>query len=155
MFRAAAASTMVEIPLFRAVCPSHRLCNDPREERRRRHSVIRLTRHAIGVVLALGCTALAAQQRSPSPSAPAVYTASQATAGEKIYFAQCAACHGDDLAGREKAPALAGPQFSEAWNGKDLRGLLDRIETMPPTAPKSLPPAQYVSVLAFMLRQAG
>ena len=98
---------------------------------------------------------LAAQQPPRPPSAPALYTAEQAAAGEKVYFAQCVACHGDDLGGREKAPALAGVQFSEAWNGKDLRKLLDRIETMPPTAPKSLPAAQYMSVLAFLLRNAG
>jgi quinoprotein glucose dehydrogenase len=109
-----------------------------------------LSRRALGVILFLGCSALAAQQ----PPLPAVYTAEQAAAGEKIYFEKCAACHGDDLAGREKATALAGTQFDDAWNGKDLRKLLDRVETMPPTAPKSLPPAQYISVLAFLLRRA-
>jgi len=114
-----------------------------------------LIRPVFGVALLLGCTMLAAQQPPRPPSAPALYTAEQAAAGEKVYFAQCVACHGDDLGGREKAPALAGVQFSEAWNGKDLRKLLDRIETMPPTAPKSLPAAQYMSVLAFLLRNAG
>jgi len=111
------------------------------------------SRRAIGVTLLLGCSTITAQQRLP-PSVPAVYTVEQAAAGEKVYFAQCAGCHGDDLAGREKATALAGTQFRDAWNGKDLRKLLDRIETMPPTAPKSLPAAQYISVLAFLLRHA-
>jgi quinoprotein glucose dehydrogenase len=115
---------------------------------------MRLSRRAIGVILFLGCSTLIAQQRPPLQSVPAVYTAEQAVAGEKVYFTQCAGCHGDDLAGREKATALAGTQFSDAWNGKDLRKLLDRIETMPPTAPKSLPATQYISVLAFLLRHA-
>jgi quinoprotein glucose dehydrogenase len=110
-----------------------------------------LSRFAICVTLALGCSIVCAQQLS----APAVYTAEQAAAGEKVYFAQCAACHGDDLAGREQAPAVAGAQFFNAWNGKDLRRLFEHIETMPPTAPKSLPAAQYLSVLAFLLRNAG
>jgi quinoprotein glucose dehydrogenase len=114
-----------------------------------------LSRRAIGVTLFLGCAALSAQQRPLPPSVPAVYTAEQAAAGEKIYFEQCAACHGDDLGGREKATALSGAQFSEAWNGKDLRRLLEGIETMPPTAPKSLSAAQYTSLLAFLLRHAG
>ena len=114
-----------------------------------------LIRRTIGLSLFLGGALLAAQpQQQPRP-APAVYTAAQAAAGEKIYFEKCAACHGDDLAGREKATALAGEQFSQTWNGKDLRKLLDRIETMPPTAPKSLPAAEYLSVLAFLLRNAG
>lgn len=111
------------------------------------------SRRAIGVILFLGCSALCAQQSRPRV-APTVYTAEQAAAGEKVYLAQCAACHGDDLAGREKATALSGSQFSDAWNGKDLRKLLDRIETMPPTAPKSLPEAKYISVLAYLLRHA-
>ena len=109
----------------------------------------------IGSALLLASASLAAQNRLSQPSAPAVYTAAQAAAGEKVYFAQCASCHGDDLGGRERATALAGVQFNEAWSGKDLRKLLDRIETMPPTAPKSLPAAQYLSVLAFLLRNAG
>ena len=116
---------------------------------------MRPSRFAIGATLLLGCAVLAAQQRPQPPSAQAVYSAEQAAAGEKIYFAQCAVCHGDDLAGREKATALAGVQFSDAWNGKDLRRLLDSIETMPPTAPKSLPQSQYLAVLAFLLRNAG
>ena len=112
-------------------------------------------RRAIGVTLLLGSAVLAAQQIPQTPPQSAVYTAEQAAAGEKLYFAQCAACHGDDLGGREKATALAGAQFAEAWNGKDLRRLLEGIETMPPTAPKSLSAAQYTSVLAFLLRNAG
>ena len=116
---------------------------------------MQLSRCFLGATFFLGCTMLAAQQPPQLLAAPADYTAGQAAAGEKVYFAQCAGCHGDDLGGREKATALAGVQFSEAWNGKDLRKLLDRIETMPPTAPKSLPAAQYLSVLAFLLRNAG
>ncbi len=127
----------------------------PGEERRTRPPAMHLSRFAIPVALALGSTALAAQQRPQQPSAAPLYTAEQAAAGEKIYFAQCAVCHGDDLGGREKATPLAGAQFNDAWNGKDLRKLLDRIETMPPTAPKSLPDAQYTALLAFLLRQAG
>jgi mono/diheme cytochrome c family protein len=78
-----------------------------------------------------------------------VYTNEQAIAGEKIYFDQCASCHGDDLAGRERAPALAGTQFLDAWHGKTLRRLLERIEEMPPGAPVSS--AHAVELLAFLL----
>ena len=78
-----------------------------------------------------------------------VYTADQAAAGEKVYFAQCSSCHGDDLAGRERAPALAGPQFLDAWHGKHLRLMLERIQEMPPGAPVSA--ADGLNVLAFLL----
>jgi mono/diheme cytochrome c family protein len=97
---------------------------------------MRHTPRVIGGILVLGCTALLAQQsQQAQSSATAVYSAEQAAAGEKIYFEKCAVCHGDDLAGREKATALTGAPFVEAWTGKNLRQLLDRTETMPPVAP--------------------
>jgi quinoprotein glucose dehydrogenase len=99
------------------------------------------------------CATLAGQQPARSSSS-GVYTAAQAAAGEKIYFEHCASCHGDDLGGRERAPALGGGPFVDAWSGRDLRQLLDRIDSMPPMAPKSLAPANAVAVLAFLLREA-
>lgn len=81
-----------------------------------------------------------------------VYTTAEAEAGEKIYYARCSSCHGDELEGRERATALAGPQFLDVWHGKDLRRLLDRIQTMPPADPKPLTPAEGLEVLAFLLR---
>ena len=83
-----------------------------------------------------------------------VYTAAQATDGEKIYYARCSSCHGDELGGIERAPALAGPQFLDSWSGKDLRRLLDRIQTMPPADPKPLTPAEALDVLAFLLQSS-
>jgi quinoprotein glucose dehydrogenase len=116
---------------------------------------MRYPNRLIAGMLVLACVSLAAQQgQQQRSSAAGVYTSDQAATGEKIYFDKCAACHGDDLAGRERAPALTGPQFVDAWTGKDLRQLLDRLESMPPTAPKSLSAAEYTAVLAFLLRSA-
>ena len=116
---------------------------------------MRHTRRIIGGLFVVACATLAAQQAGPARSSAAgIYTAAQAAAGEKVYFEKCASCHGDDLAGRERAPALTGTTFVEGWAGKDLRLMLDRFESMPPTAPKSLSAAEYVSLLAFVLRQA-
>ena len=81
-----------------------------------------------------------------------VYTDEQAMAGEKIYYARCSTCHGDELGGIERAPALAGPQFLDAWRGRNLRRLVDRIDEMPPTEPKSLSPADALALAAFLLR---
>ena len=81
-----------------------------------------------------------------------VYTTEQATAGEKTYYTRCSTCHGDDLGGVERAPALAGPQFLDSWHAKDLRRLLDRIADMPPGDPKKMTTAEAVEVLAFLLR---
>ena len=112
-----------------------------------------LGRQVIAGLVVLACTALAAQQASRS-SWSGVYTAEQAAAGEKLYFEKCASCHGADLAGIERAPALTGGAFLDAWHGRDLRRLLERIETMPPSAPKSLSAAESVTLLAFLLRAA-
>ena len=81
-----------------------------------------------------------------------VYTAEQAATGERTYYARCSTCHGDDLGGVERAPALAGPQFLDAWDGKDLRRLLDRILTMPPGDAKTLTNTEALELLAFLLR---
>jgi quinoprotein glucose dehydrogenase len=113
---------------------------------------MRQTRRAIAGLVVVACVTLGAQQSRSSWSG--VYTAEQAAAGERIYFQQCASCHGADLAGIERAPALTGGSFLDAWHGRDLRQLLERIETMPPTAPKSLSPADSVAVLAYLLREA-
>ena len=114
---------------------------------------MRHLRRAIGGILVLACATLIAQQ-SPQPrsSASGVYSAAQAAAGEKIYVDRCASCHGADLAGIERAPALAGSTFLDSWQGSDLRKLRDRIDTMPPTAPKSVSDADAAALMAFLLR---
>ena len=80
-----------------------------------------------------------------------IYTEAQATAGEASYGDHCANCHGDDLAGIERAPAVAGGTFIQTWHGASLKKLFERIELMPPEKPKSLTPQQYVDLLAYLL----
>jgi mono/diheme cytochrome c family protein len=102
------------------------------------------------LAVALACGTLAAAE--PRSVWSGVYTAEQAAAGEKIYYARCSTCHGDDLGGVERAPALTGGVFMDAWDGKTLRQLFDRVATMPPAEPVS--PAEAADVLAFLLRTA-
>jgi glucose dehydrogenase len=114
---------------------------------------MRHTRRLLSGIVVLACATLAAQQSPPSRSAASgVFTGDQAAAGEKIYFEKCANCHGPDLAGIERAPALSGSSFNQSWQGKDLGRLRDRLDTMPPTAPKSLSDADAAALLAFLLR---
>jgi S-disulfanyl-L-cysteine oxidoreductase SoxD len=81
-----------------------------------------------------------------------VYTAEQATRGEQLYVRACAECHGDDLEGRERAPALAGLTFNQRWDGAALKKLFERLEEMPPAKPDArLTSQQYIDVLAFLL----
>jgi mono/diheme cytochrome c family protein len=116
---------------------------------------MRFTRRVIGGLVITACATLAAQQVPARSTASGVYTEAQAAAGEKIYFEKCASCHGADLAGIERAPALAGGQFFEAWQGKDLLRLRERIDSMPPSAPRSVPDADAVSLIAFLLRSSA
>lgn len=81
-----------------------------------------------------------------------VYTAAQARSGAELYGSVCAECHGDDLAGIERAPALAGGPFGQRWDGATLKKLFERMEEMPPDDPAArLTAKQYIEILAFLL----
>ena len=105
------------------------------------------------VVLAVMGTArgTAALGQSATSVWDGVYTEAQAQKGEAVYFAHCVTCHGEDFAGREQAPALAGLAFMEKWNRATVRKLLEKVEQMPPTQPKSLPAQDYVDAVAYLL----
>jgi len=81
-----------------------------------------------------------------------VYTTAQATRGTDVYQRVCSECHGDDLEGREKSPALAGQSFAQRWDGATLKKLFERMQEMPPDNPQArLQPNEYVDILAFLL----
>jgi quinoprotein glucose dehydrogenase len=100
----------------------------------------------------IACVAWA--EAAPRSVWSGVYTDEQAMTGEKIYYARCSTCHGDELGGIERAPALAGAPFLDAWRGRNLRRLFDRLDDMPPTEPKSLSAADAVALVAFILRSS-
>lgn len=80
-----------------------------------------------------------------------VYTEAQAKRGEPIYKENCAACHGEDLAGSGPMPALAGPDFVVNW--KTVGDLFEKTHSsMPANAPGSLTEQQTSDILAFMLQ---
>ena len=105
------------------------------------------------LVLTLGAAVSAAALRLAATETvwSGVYTEEQAKAGEELYGGYCADCHGDDLAGIEQAPPLAGTAFGEKWNKADLRKLYELVEAMPPKKPKSLTAKQYTDILSYLL----
>lgn len=104
----------------------------------------------VGVLAGLLWTGALAQ--STTSVWTGVYTSAQAAAGEELYFAACARCHGDDLAGLERAPALAGGTFGQRWDGANLKKLFERVEQMPPDDPNArLTPQKSADVIAFLL----
>ncbi|MBY0493647.1 MAG: cytochrome c, partial [Cyanobacteria bacterium] len=88
-------------------------------------------------------------------TAPAVFTAAQAAAGQTTYAANCASCHLVDLAGQNEAPQLAGPNFRSTWGKRTTSDLIQYMSaTMPPGRP-SLADQDYVNLAAFILRSNG
>lgn len=79
------------------------------------------------------------------------YTADQVVAGQKVYQAKCASCHGAQLQG-VSAPALTGPQFGHAnLNVSQIYSIVSK--QMPLNAPGSLSPDDYANVMAFILKR--
>ena len=86
----------------------------------------------------------------------AIYVADQASKGAGLYETSCAECHGPELEGGETAPALAGPDFRWAWNGRSVGELFESIRiSMPEGRPRSMTRTEKASVLAFMLSENG
>lgn len=83
------------------------------------------------------------------------YTEAQALRGQALYYQHCLLCHGETMAGVDKAPALAGPQFASTWNAAPLAALVARILTMPPEKPGSLSQQESVDILSYMLWYNG
>ena len=101
-------------------------------------------------------TSATAVMGQPAPADPAgVYTEEQAVRGQALYYQHCLNCHGETMGGVDKAPPLAGPQFSDIWNGEPLWALVARLNTMPPDKPGSLSRAANVDLLAYMLWYNG
>ena len=92
--------------------------------------------------------------QAPQSVKEGVYTADQAKRGEALYKDNCAACHGDDLAGSGPMPALTGNDFITNW--KTVGDLYDKINTsMPASAPGSLMPQQTSDILAYMFSKSN
>ena len=101
---------------------------------------------------------LSAQAQAPNLEAyrkHALTHEGNASRGEKLYTEMCSQCHGDDLAGREQALPLAGPEFGSVWDGQPISALLGRIRQMPPNKPNSLSRPQMVDILSYILSFDG
>jgi mono/diheme cytochrome c family protein len=108
---------------------------------------------AIGL---LALSVVAAQTPAQAANTLSMGTTAQVNRGEAAYRQQCAPCHRADLAGTERVPPLAGDTFTARWASLTVSDLLQRIQTtMPQTAPRSLPDAQYLDILAFILSANG
>lgn len=90
------------------------------------------------------------------PSWDGLYAAAQVTRGEALYGSACIMCHGKDLSGGDRAPALAGAGFKGRWAQRPVKDLLDYTQTlMPLQGPGGLTRHQTADILAFVFAKNG
>jgi mono/diheme cytochrome c family protein len=85
-----------------------------------------------------------------------VYSTDQAQHGRQQYGEYCASCHREDLSGDGVTPGLAGEEFIEHWDKATVEDLFRRIKTtMPADRPGRLADADYLDIVAFLLKENG
>jgi mono/diheme cytochrome c family protein len=84
-----------------------------------------------------------------------IFTATQADLGKQL-SGRCQVCHGPELAGTDRAPALKGNAFLANWEGGSVNRLFVKIrDTMPPGNTDSLTPEAKLTLVAHLLRENG
>lgn len=86
-----------------------------------------------------------------------IFTGAQADRGKSAATqARCTGCHGPELGGTERAPALKGPPFLANWEDGSVNRLFAKIrDGMPPGNTDQLSPAAKLDVVTFLLRENG
>jgi len=84
-----------------------------------------------------------------------IFTTAQADAG-RTAASRCQGCHGPELNGTDRAPALKGSAFLANWEDGSVNKLFTKIkEGMPPGNVDSLTPEVKLNILAHLLRENG
>jgi hypothetical protein len=111
---------------------------------------------ALVTMVVVAISTLRSEQTAPSSSSGSrsvwdgVYTLDQAKRGA-LKSGLCTSCHGDSFEGL-LGPQLAGPAFTEKWDGRTVGDLFDLIRlTMPDDAPGSLARGEIADLVAYLL----
>jgi cytochrome c553 len=86
-----------------------------------------------------------------------VFTTAQAERGRAAAAqGRCTGCHGPELGGTERAPALKGPAFLANWEDGSVNRLFAKIrDGMPPGNTDQLAPDAKLDVVTFLLGENG
>jgi mono/diheme cytochrome c family protein len=99
------------------------------------------------LLMLLSVPALLAQDKTVDQG---VYTSAQAGRGAKLFESHCTTCHREPGG---TAPVLAGERFTKTFSDATLQTLFTTIKTtMPRQAPGSLSDAEYVDLVAHLLK---
>jgi quinoprotein glucose dehydrogenase len=108
---------------------------------------------AIAAVWMVALFYTSAGAQAPKSVWDGAYTEAQAKRGGAAYVKECQECHSPELMGDGFAPALAGSEFLNAWNGLTVGDLFERIRiSMPPGKESAVPPAVKADIVAFILQ---
>jgi mono/diheme cytochrome c family protein len=108
-------------------------------------------------VALLASGAVTSRAHASAATAPALFTAAQASAGSKDYETKCSGCHGEQLEGGA-GPALSGDTFRTLCKNTKLTvgDLFSFIsQQMPLNEPATLTHEQYAAIMAFILKTNG
>ena len=84
-----------------------------------------------------------------------IFTNAQADLGKQS-VTRCQGCHGPELAGTDRAPALKGNAFLANWEDGSVNRLFTKIrDGMPPGNVDSLTPEVKLNIVAHLLRENG
>lgn len=104
-------------------------------------------RVTISVLVLASGIALLAQEKTVDQG---VYTTAQAARGAKLFDSNCTMCHREPGG---NAPVLAGERFTKTFSDATLQTVFTTIKTtMPRNAPGSLSDAEYVDLVAHLLK---
>jgi mono/diheme cytochrome c family protein len=113
---------------------------------------VQMGRYNVGLVLValtgIAHPVLAQNGGAARTTMAGVYTEAQAAKGEQTFASICTGCH--------TTASHTGPAFMNSWRGYPLSDLFEYLSTsMPKSDPGSLTPAQYVQVMAYILKLNG
>jgi mono/diheme cytochrome c family protein len=101
----------------------------------------------VPLVVVLLAPVLIAQEKTVDQG---VYTTAQAARGAKLFESNCTTCHREPGG---NAPVLTGERFTKTFSDATLQTVFTSIKTtMPRQAPGSLSDAEYVDIVAHLLR---
>ncbi len=101
----------------------------------------------VPLVVVLVAPVLIAQEKTVDQG---VYTTAQAARGAKLFESNCTTCHREPGG---NAPVLTGERFTKTFSDATLQTVFTSIKTtMPRQAPGSLSDAEYVDIVAHLLR---